>query len=227
MKLSIVIPVYNEIATLSKILERVERAPVLGLEKEIVLIDDGSTDGTRELLKGMENKYRVFYHKKNQGKGGALKTGFKEATGDIILIQDADLEYYPEEYPQLLSPILEGQADIVYGSRNLTPNPRFHKSYYWGGKLISGLTNLFYGVYLTDVCTCYKVFKAEIIKKMEMNSDGFDLEAEITAKILKKKYKITEVPISYNPRSIKQGKKIKPKDGLIAVWRLFYYRFFN
>lgn len=223
-KISIVIPIYNERETLLKILEKVERADTLGLEKEIILVDDGSKDGTRDILKTLESKYRVIYHSKNQGKGGALRTGFGYAKGDIILIQDADLEYNPEEYPKLIQPILENRADAVYGSRNLKNNPRFRKSYYWGGILISWLTNLLYGSNLTDVCTCYKAFKAPVLKSFQLKSNGFDFDVEVTAKALKKKYKIIEVPINYYPRKIEEGKKIRPRDGLIAIWKILKYR---
>lgn len=224
-KVSIIIPIYNEKETLSKILQEVEKASTLGLTKELILIDDGSSDGTREILKSLEKKYRVFYQSENQGKGAALRIGFQKATGDIILIQDADLEYHPKEYPQLLRPILENKVDIVYGSRNLKYNPRSQKSYYWGGKLISWLTNFFYGSHLTDVYTCYKVFKTEILKEMELDSNGFEFEAEVTIKALKKNYKILEVPIDYFPRSFREGKKIKPKDGFIALWKIIKYKF--
>ena len=223
-KVSIIIPVYNEKKTLEEIIARVEAAPVLGLDKEIVLVDDGSTDGTKDILRKFETKHRVVYHQKNQGKGAALRTGFKEATGDIILIQDADFEYDPQEFPKLLQPILDGKADIVYGSRNLQRNPRFRRSYYWGSIIISRLTNLFYGCHLTDVYTCYKAFKAPILKAMKLESNSFDIEEEMTAKALKSGHKIIEVPINYYPRNIQEGKKIRPKDGLIALWKIAKYR---
>ena len=226
-KVSIIIPVFNEKGTLLEILRMVKEAPALGLNKEIVLVDDGSTDGTRDVLKTLESEHKVIYHQKNQGKGAALRTGFKEASGDIILIQDADLEYDPKEYSALLQPIIENKADIVYGSRNLKDNPRFRKSYYWGSIIISKLNNLFYGCHLTDVYTCYKAFKAHILKEMKLESNGFDIEEEMTAKALKKGYKIIEVPISYYPRQIEEGKKIRPKDGLIALWKILKYRFIN
>lgn len=226
-KVSIVIPVFNERKTIEELIARVEGAPILGLEKEIVLVDDGSTDGTRDILKNMEKKHRVVYHQKNQGKGAALRTGFREATGDIILVQDADFEYDPQEFPKLLEPLLKGEADIVYGSRNMHNNPRFRKSYYWGSIIISKLTNLFYGCHLTDVYTCYKAFKAPILKAMKLESNGFDIEEELTAKALKSGHKIIEVPINYYPRNIEEGKKIRPKDGLIALWKILKYRFTN
>ena len=227
MKLSIIIPIYNEKRTLLKIIQKVEEADTIGLEKEIILVDDGSHDGTREILKSLEGKYRVFYHSKNQGKGQALRTGFQEASGDIILIQDADLEYNPQNYSKLLRPILENKTDIVYGSRALQDNPYLNKGNYWGAKLISWLTNLFYGSHLTDVYTCYKVFRATILKEIKLESRGFDFEQEITAKVLKRRHKIIEVPIDYSPRRLEEGKKIKAKDGLIAIWKILKYRLYQ
>ena len=225
MRISIIIPIYNEEKTLLEILERVENANVLGLEKEIILVDDGSTDKTKYILKRLEDKYKVVYHLKNQGKGAAIRTGFKNSAGDLVLIQDADLEYDPCEYPKLIKPVLENNADIVYGSRNLTKNPRFKKTYYWGVRIISFLTNIFYKSKLTDVYTCYKVFRTPVIKSISLENNGFGIEQEITSKLLKKGYKILEVPISYSPRSFKEGKKIKWKDGLIAIWLILKYKF--
>ena len=224
-KLSIIIPIYNEKDTLLEILKRVEESDTLGLQKEVILVDDGSTDGTRGLLKGLEAKYTILYHQKNQGKGAALKTGFRKATGDIILIQDADLENHPKEYPKLLKPILENKAEVVYGSRHLIKNPRPSLKYYLGNKFTNILLNLAYGCHLTDLWTGYKVFKADVIKNINRESNRLDSEVEITAKLLRKKYKIMEVPIEYFPRSIEEGKKIRPKDGFIAIWKIIKYRF--
>lgn len=224
-KLSIVIPIYNEKETLPEIIEKVEKANTLGLEKEIVLVDDCSTDGTREILKNLENKYKVLYHAKNQGKGAALRTGFQKADGDIILIQDADLEYNPKEYPKLLKPILANEADIVYGSRNIKRNPSSYSRYYWGGIFINWLHNIFYGCHLTDVLTCYKSFKAPALKGLKLESNGFEFESEVTIKALKKKYEILETPIDYNPRTIEQGKKIRTGDGLIIIWQILKNKF--
>ncbi len=224
MTLSIIIPVYNEKKTLLEIIKRVETADTLNLKKEIILVDDGSSDGTREILKNLEEKYLVVYHSKNQGKGAALRTGFRTARGDIILIQDADLEYNPQNYPRLLKPILENKTDVVYGSRALQKNPHLNMGNYYGAKIISWLTSIFYGCRLTDVYTCYKVFKAGILKEIELESNGFDIEQEITSKILKKKHKILEVPIDYSPRGFQEGKKIKTKDGFIALWKILKYR---
>lgn len=225
-KLSIIIPIYNERKTLLKILEKVEKAPTLGLKKEIVLVDDGSTDGGREILKNLEKKYLVIYHSKNQGKGAALKSGFQKATGDIILIQDADLEYNPQNYRRLLQPILENKTDIVYGSRNLKKNPSSYFSYCWGGKLINWLYDVFYNSHLTDLTTCYKVFKAPVLQNLKLKSNGFELEIEITSKALKKNYQISEVPIDYYPRTIEQGKKIRPRDGLMLIWQIIRSKFY-
>ncbi|MFH1841352.1 MAG: glycosyltransferase family 2 protein [Candidatus Nealsonbacteria bacterium] len=225
-KISIIVPIFNEKDTLLTILKRIEEADTLGLEKEIILVDDDSKDGTREILKNIEGKHIVVYHQKNQGKGAALRTGFKKATGDIVLIQDADLEYNPQNYPQLLRPVLENKTDIVYGSRYLKKdNEKIHSKYYFGGKITNWILNLFYGSHFTDFWTCYKVFKAPIIKSFELESNGFDIEEEMTIKALKKNYKIIEVPIDYSPRTVQQGKKIKPKDGLILIWKVIKYKF--
>lgn len=225
MKLSIVIPIFNEKDTLLKILEKVEAADTLGLEKEIILIDDGSSDGTREILKNLENKYLVVYHSKNQGKGAALRTGFQKASGDIILIQDADLEYNPKEYPNLLRPILEDKTSVVYGSRLMKKNPMSSLRYHLGGKLTNWILNIFCGSHLSDFWTCYKVFKAPVIKGIALESNGFDIEEEMTIKLLKKKHTIIDIPIDYYPRDFKQGKKIRPIDGLVAIWKIIKYRF--
>lgn len=227
MKLSIIIPVYNEKNTLLDILKKVEEVQTLGLEKEIVLVDDCSSDGTRDILKKLEDRYAVAYHDKNQGKGAALRTGFARAKGDIILIQDADLEYHPKEYPNLLKPILENRADVVYGSRNLSKNPMSSLRYHLGGRFTNWILNIACGSHLTDFWTCYKVFRTPVIKSIKLESNGFDIEEEMTIKLLKKGYKIVEVPIDYFPRSLKEGKKIRPKDGLIAIWKILKYRLYQ
>jgi len=227
MKLSVVIPIYNEKETLIKILEKVEEANTLGLEKEIILVDDGSTDGTLDILKTLENGYQVIYHEKNQGKGAALRSGFLAAAGDLILIQDADLEYNPQNYPQLLRPILENKADVVFGSRNLQKNPTDNFSFYLGRRITNLFLNILCGSRLTDYWTCYKVFKAPIVKSLKLECNRFDVEVEMTVKIIKGGYKIVEVPIDYLPRSISAGKKIKPQDGLIAIWKTIKYKFFS
>ena len=223
-KLSIVIPVYNEEKTILEILKRVEVVELPDLEKEIIIIDDGSTDGTKEILKNLERQYKVLYHFNNQGKGAALRTGLRQVSGDFVIIQDADLEYNPQEYPRLLESIIQNKADIVYGSRNLKDNPRFKKSYYWGVLFISWLTNILYGSKLTDVYTCYKVFKTPILKNLDLKSNGFEFEEEVTVKALKKKYRILEIPISYCPRSFVEGKKINWRDGIKAILVMIKYR---
>jgi len=224
-KLSIVIPIYNEEKTLLEILKKVEDAPTLGLEKEIILIDDGSTDSTKSILKNLENKYKVFYHQKNQGKGKAIRTGFEKITGDIVLVQDADLELNPQNYPRLLKPILENKADIVYGSRYKQKNSSIYKSHYWGVKILSFLTNLLYGSNLTDVYCGYKVFKTNVLKSLKLTSNSFEIESELTVKSLKKGYKIIEVSIDYFPRSFDQGKKIRLSNGLMAIWVILKNKF--
>ncbi|MBX9689599.1 MAG: glycosyltransferase family 2 protein [Candidatus Obscuribacterales bacterium] len=231
-KLSILIPIFNEEKTLVQVLEMVSKADSAGLEKELILVDDGSTDGTREILASLDTaKYscRIYYHEKNQGKGAALRTAQSHASGDIIMIQDADLEYSPDEYPALLKPILDGKADVVYGSRlsggKITRAFKF--SHYLGNKFLSLLTNVLYDSTLTDMETCYKVFKAEVFKKVKIKSNRFDFEPEITAKILKQGVRIYELPISYFGRDYAEGKKITWKDGFGAIWALIRFRFMD
>lgn len=225
-KLSILVPVYNEEKTIEKILEKLENTDFCGLEKEIILIDDASTDGSTDILKNL-NRHKVFYHEKNLGKGAALRTGFKEATGDIIIIQDADLEYDPKDYIELINLILEEKADVVYGSRlsGGKPSRSFMFTHLLGNKFLTLLTNILYNTTLTDMETCYKAFKAEFIKGIEIKSDRFDFEPEITAKVLKRRARLYELPISYYGREYEEGKKITWKDGLHAVLALVKYRF--
>ena len=225
MKLSVVIPVYNEKDTINEIVRRVKNT---GLVDEIILVDDGSTDGTRELIKQMQDDplLKVVLHEKNQGKGAALITGFAHATGDVILIQDADLEYDPRDYPNLLQPINEGLADVVYGSRFLGAPRR--STMFWhmiANKLLTFATNILYDAILTDMETGYKVFKREVIEGIEIHSKKFDFEPEFTAKILKRKVRVFEVPIIFNPRDYQEGKKIGIKDAFSALWALLKYRF--
>ncbi len=230
-KISIIIPVYNEFYTLEKILEKVENCNFQSLEKEIVLVDDYSNDGSRELLEKLqqEKDYRVHFHPKNMGKGAAIRTAVSHATGDLIIIQDADLEYDPKDYNEPVKILFEKKADVVYGSRFLGNNSfhSFKLTHYWGNKLLTGLTNFLYGSNITDMETCYKAFRADVIKNIIIKSNRFEFEPEITAKILKKKYRICETPISYSGRDFSEGKKITWKDGLFAVITLIKYRIFD
>src|SRR3989344_1285457 len=234
MKVSIVIPVYNEEKTISKIIEKVNRVDLstLHLKKEIIIVDDGSSDKTKDILKNVKNAV-VCIHKKNQGKGAAIRTGIKKVTGDIVIIQDADLEYSPDDYKKLLMPILKGKSKVVYGSRFMNYKPKFFNKakkdlvlHYLGNKFLTFVTRVLYKSNITDMETCYKVFRKEVLKGIKLESNRFNFEPEITAKICKKKYKIEEVPISFKPRSFEEGKKINIKDGIIALFVLIKYRFF-
>jgi glycosyltransferase involved in cell wall biosynthesis len=225
MKLSVIIPVYNEVGNIEEILKRVKATKQA---TEIIVVDDGSQDGTRDILKKLDGKekVRVLLHEKNQGKGAAVRTGMDAATGEILLIQDADLEYDPRDYPTLLQPLEEGIADVVYGSRFLG-GPR-RVAMYWhmvANKLLTFMTNILYNTILSDMETGYKVFRRKVVDGMKLRSKRFDFEPEFTAKVLKRNYRIYEVPISFNPRDYSQGKKIKLKDAFEAVWTLLKYRF--
>jgi glycosyltransferase involved in cell wall biosynthesis len=227
MKLSVIIPVYNEVKNISEIVKRVQATK---LATEIIIVDDGSQDGTCEILQKMDGKkkVRVLLQKKNQGKGTAVVTGMRAAKGDIILIQDADLEYDPRDYPTLLKPIKEGVADVVYGSRFLGAAHRV--TMFWhqlANQLLTFMTNILYDSILTDMETGYKVFRREVIEGMTIRARRFNFEPEFTAKILKRKYRIYEVPITFNPRDYAEGKKIKLMDAFEAVWTLLKYRFMD
>ena len=225
MNISVIIPVYNEVKNINEIIKRVQTTK---LASEIVIVDDGSQDGTRDILQTLngKKKVRVILHEKNQGKGAAVVTGMKAAKGEILLIQDADLEYDPRDYPLLLKPLQEGVADVVYGSRFLGGSHRV--TMFWhqvANKLLTLMTNILYDSILTDMETGYKVFNRKVIDGMTIKAKRFNFEPEFTAKILKRKYRIYEVAISFNPRDYSEGKKIKLKDAFEAVWALIKYRF--
>lgn len=228
MTLSIIIPAYNEENTILEILKRIEAVNLdaLSFKKEIILVDDGSIDGTKDILKTLENKYKIVYHSKNYGKGSAVRTGLEYATGDYTLIQDADLEYDPKDYRKILECALKNNAEVVYGSRRLNTENKFsYLSYYLGGVFLNIVANILYGVRISDESTGYKLFKTKTIKSFLLRHQGFEFCSEVTAKIGKRKIKIYEVPINYYPRSKNQGKKIQFKDGLIALWVLIKYKF--
>jgi len=228
MKVSVVIPVYNEIDTIEEILARVDK---VAIKKEIIVIDDLSIDGTRERLKKIvadKENVKVIYHNRNKGKGAALRTGFESVTGDIVIIQDADLEYDPNEYPKLLEPISDGRADVVYGSRFIGgPHRVLFFWHYVGNKLLTLISNALTNLNLTDMETCYKVFKRQILKDINLKSNRFGFEPEFTAKVSKMRLRIYEVPISYSGRTYSEGKKITWKDGIVALCLIFWYRFFD
>jgi len=222
LKLSIIIPVFNERATIQEVVKRVQATP---FEKEIIVVDDGSTDGTRDILPQIERDAIVLYHEKNRGKGAALHTGIARATGDIILIQDADFEYDPRDYAQLIQPIVEGRVKVVYGSRFLGPRMAMFFWHMLANKMLTLMTNILYDAILSDMETGYKVFRADVIKGIPLRCRRFDFEPEITAKVLKRGHRIFEVPISYFGREYREGKKIGLKDAFVAVWTLLKYRF--
>lgn len=226
-KVSIVVPVFNEINTIDAILEKIEQASFCGLEKEIILVDDMSFDGTREHLKNYEDKYQVYYHEKNQGKGAAIRTAMKHITGDIMVIQDADLEYDPADYHELMQLIIDDKADVVYGSRltGAKPSRSFMFTHWLGNKVLTLTTNILYGATLTDMETCYKAFNTKFLQGIDIKSDRFDFEPEITAKVLKRRARLYELPISYYGREYSEGKKITWIDGLHAIWALLKFRF--
>jgi len=233
MKLSIVVPVFNEATTIRDIIQRIIDADT-GLAKELILVDDGSTDGTRALYDEIQQEHKgheihLLLHECNQGKGAALRTGFQKATGDIILVQDADLEYDPKEYPKLIAPILDGRADVVYGSR-FVGGDAHRVLFFWhmlGNRFLTLLSNAFTNLNLTDMETCYKVFRSEVIQNLTIKSNRFEFEPEITSKIARSGYRVYEVGISYAGREYAEGKKITWIDGIKAILAIIRYRFFD
>lgn len=225
MKLSVIIPVYNEEATVGEIIDRVRKT---GLVYEIIAVDDGSTDNSQAILRRIENSARpsltILLHSRNRGKGAAMRTGLAAVTGDLVLVQDADLEYDPSDYPALLHPFADPAVHVVYGSRNLRTNPKSSLCFYWGGRLLSVVANLLYGSHITDEATGYKVIKSQLLREMALVTEGFAFCPEVTAKLLLRGISITEVPITYRPRLWNDGKKIRWYDGVIALWTLVKYR---
>ncbi len=222
--LSVVMPVYNERDTIEGMIARVLAVPNLRIE--LVVVDDGSKDGTSDILRGLQGKYPFkLFQKPNGGKGSALRLGFKEVTGDLVVIQDADTEYSPEEFPELIELICQGRADVVYGSRFLGRHRVFLFTHYLGNLFLTFLTNVLYNTMLTDMETCYKAMRIEVLRSFTLDSDGFGIEPEMTAKIFKRGYRVYEVPITYDGRGYEEGKKITWRDGVVALWVLLKYRF--
>jgi glycosyltransferase involved in cell wall biosynthesis len=222
--LSVVMPAYNEEATIEEMIRRVVAVP---LRTELIVVDDGSKDRTREILSRLaaELPIKVIFQPQNGGKGAALRRGFQEVTGDLVIIQDADLEYSPEEFPGLIELIVQGRADVVYGSRFLGRHRVFMFTHYVGNRIVTLLTNVLYNTMLTDMETCYKVMRTEVLRSFKLDSSGFGIEPELTAKIFKRGYRVYEVPITYDGRGYDEGKKITWRDGIVALWVLVKYRF--
>ncbi|HEY5619690.1 MAG TPA: glycosyltransferase family 2 protein [Vicinamibacterales bacterium] len=222
--LSVVMPAFNEAATIEEIVRRVVALP---LRTQLIVVDDASTDGTRELLQRLQQDlgFTLLLQSQNKGKGAALRRGFEVVRGDLVVIQDADLEYSPEEFPMLIELICQGRADVVYGSRFLGRHRVFLFSHYLGNRLLTLITNILYNTMLTDMETCYKVMRTEVLRSMRLQSNGFGIEPELTAKIFKRGYRVYEVPITYDGRGYDEGKKIGWRDGVVALWVLLRYRF--
>src|SRR5215203_2503574 len=222
--LSVVMPCYNERETIEEIIRRVLAVPI---RTELIVVDDGSKDGTRDILTSLESEltFKLIFQPQNAGKGAALRRGFQEVTGDLVVIQDADLEYSPEEFPELIELIREGRADVVYGSRFLGRHRVFMFTHYMGNRALTMFTNILYNTMLTDMETCYKVMRTEVLRSFTLEANGFGIEPELTAKIFKRGYRVYEVPISYDGRSYEEGKKIGWRDGFVALWVLLKFRF--
>jgi glycosyltransferase involved in cell wall biosynthesis len=222
--LSVVMPCYNERDTIEEIIRRVMAVPI---RTQLIVVDDGSKDGTRDILTELarELKFTLVFQPANAGKGAALQRGFQEVTGDLVVIQDADLEYSPEEFPELIELICDGRADVVFGSRFLGRHRVFMFSHYLGNRIVTLMTNVLYNTMLTDMETCYKVMRTEVLRSMTLHSNGFGIEPEMTAKIFKRNYRVYEVPITYDGRGYEDGKKITWRDGFVALWVLLKYRF--
>lgn len=223
--LSIIIPVYNERHTIAELLSRVHSMKPEGYKKQVIVVDDGSTDGTKQVLKNWEKKMRVIYKNRNEGKGSAITEGLRYVTGDIILIQDADLEYSPDDYPVLLKPFENDHVDVVYGSRFLGPHLSTMFVYAQGNKFVTFVTNILFNTNITDMETGYKAFRRKVLKGITIRSKRFDVEPELTVKVLKSGYQIYEVPITYFGRKFSEGKKLTWVDGVVALWTLIKYRF--
>ncbi len=227
MKLSIIIPCLNEEATIKKALDKVLSVDLIEIQKEVIVVDDGSTDKSPEIIKGYNQIFSIF-HPKRSGKGAAIKSAMPHVTGDFVIIQDADLEYDPADYVNLIKAAKENNASVIYGSRRLNKKNQWsHLSFLFGGIFLSKFTNLLFGSRITDQPTCYKLFKTSLLKSLNIKADGFEFCSEATAKTLRRGIKIYEVPISYNPRHVLEGKKISWKDGVIAIWTTLKYRFID
>jgi len=225
LKLSVIMPVFNEKQTVLQVIEAVLGVE-LGMDREIIVVDDGSTDGTRDLLETVDDpRVKKILHSHNQGKGAAVATAIEHAEGDVVIIQDADLEYSPADYPVVLEPIVRGHADVVYGTRFLGPHRVFMFWHFMANRTLTFITNILYNTMLTDMETCYKAFRIDVLRSFHLKSRSFDMEPEITAKVFKRKFKTFEVPISYNGRTYEEGKKITWRDAVIALWTLIKYRF--